>query len=81
MSTILRFPEVCKLTKLARSTIYDMMARDEFPRPIQLTQRAVGWKEDVVKAWCDKRPQAVHRVYRRASGNRGSQPTPASSAA
>ena len=42
---ILRFPQVIAITGLPRSTIYAKLAddNDNFPRPIQLGARSVGF--------------------------------------
>lgn len=53
--TILRRPAVEARTGLSRSTIYAMMARGEFPQPVRLGLRAVGWKESDVAAWLASR--------------------------
>jgi len=52
----LRRPAVEKATGLSRSTIYDMMDRGEFPRPIRIGRRAVAWPESAVVAWLAARP-------------------------
>lgn len=52
---ILRRREVQKRTGLARSTLYAAIARAEFPPPIRLGLRAVGWVEKEVDAWIDQR--------------------------
>jgi len=36
---------------ISRSTIYRMMNVGEFPRPIKLGRRAVGWREDEIEQW------------------------------
>jgi len=38
---------------LSCSTIYAMMARGDFPKPIKIGRRAVGWPEKEVNAWLD----------------------------
>lgn len=48
---ILRRPDVQRATGLSRSTIYALMGRGEFPRPIKLAARAVGWPEDAIREW------------------------------
>lgn len=48
---ILRRDEVERATGLPRSTIYEKMTRGEFPKPIQLSARAVGWLEDEILEW------------------------------
>jgi prophage regulatory protein len=48
---ILRRPEVERLTSLSRTTLYTWMARGDFPRPVALGARTVGWRESDVEAW------------------------------
>lgn len=52
---ILRLPEVKARTGLGRSTLYDAMARGNFPHPIKLGVRAVGWAESEIDAWLEAR--------------------------
>lgn len=52
---ILRLPEVKARTTLGRSTIYDAIARGDFPQPMKLGLRAVGWIEAEVDAWVEAR--------------------------
>lgn len=56
MEKHLRRRDVEALTGLSRSTIYDLMARGLFPRPVQLTTRAVAWPEGRVADWLANRP-------------------------
>lgn len=49
--TILRLPAVKARTGLSRSTIYLRIAQGEFPQPINLGQRAVGWIEADIEVW------------------------------
>jgi len=48
---ILRLKQVCKMTGLCRSLLYQLEAEDRFPKRIHLTQRAVGWIEGEVLSW------------------------------
>jgi len=49
VQTILRRPEVERATGLQRSTIYEMMAKGQFPRAIPLTgTKSVGWLESEI---------------------------------
>lgn len=52
---VLRRPEVEERTGLARSTIYKLIGEGEFPEPIRLAARSVGWVEQEVDAWLDSR--------------------------
>ena len=51
--TILRRPDVEKRCGLSRSTIYQLMTEDAFPRPVRLGKRAVGWREFDIASWLD----------------------------
>lgn len=48
---ILRLPAVKESTGLSRSTIYLRMANNEFPQPISLGGRSVGWLEQDIDEW------------------------------
>jgi prophage regulatory protein len=50
---ILRLPEVIDITGLSRSTIYEMIKNDRFPRQTKLSVRAVGWKVEEIDSWMD----------------------------
>lgn len=55
---ILRLNEVIQLTGLSRSSIYSFMATGNFPTPIKLGARAVGWNEAKILEWLSQRPYA-----------------------
>ena len=46
-----RLPEVMTVTGLSRSSIYLRISTNEFPKPIKIGRRAVGWPEDSLIAW------------------------------
>ncbi|MBM7074489.1 AlpA family transcriptional regulator [Shewanella sp. 202IG2-18] len=52
---ILRLPEVKTKTGIARSTIYKLIAVGDFPAPVSLGARAVGWLESDVNQWIASR--------------------------
>jgi prophage regulatory protein len=51
----LRRPAVESLTGLSRSTIYDLMAKGDFPKPVKLTAKAVAWPESAIADWLASR--------------------------
>ncbi len=51
----LRLPQVINTTGLPRSSLYAKIAEGEFPAPIKLGQRSVGWSAAEVEAWIDSR--------------------------
>ncbi len=51
---LMRRPEVEKKTGLPRSSIYEQMAKGEFPKPVDLCGgRAKAWIEDEIDSWID----------------------------
>ena len=58
VTSILRLPAVKARTGLSRSSIYLRISQSEFPKPISLGSRAVGWIETEVDDWLDQRIDA-----------------------
>lgn len=44
---------------LARSTLYEMIASGDFPKPILLGKRAVGWREVDIEKWIESRKSTL----------------------
>ena len=56
-SRVLRLKNVCDRTGLSRSSIYLKMSQNEFPKPIRLGKRSVGWLEADIQVWIAARIQ------------------------
>lgn len=52
---ILRLPRVIAMIGIRRSWIYQAVAEGQFPTPVQLGRRAVGWRRSDVEAWLASR--------------------------
>ena len=58
---IIRIPEVCRVTGMGRSTIYELVARGNFPAPLILARgsdgraRVSGWVQSEVIGWIEQR--------------------------
>jgi prophage regulatory protein len=52
---ILRLPQVCEVTGLCRSMIYQLEADLRFPQRVKIGARAVGWLDKEVNAWLTSR--------------------------
>lgn len=48
---IIRLKDVIDSTGLGRSTIYKYIAEGDFPKPVSLGERSVGWVEEEVHDW------------------------------
>ena len=55
---LLKRREVEQLTGLGKSTIYDLMARGLFPRPVQISAHAVRWHLDEILHYIRTRPRS-----------------------
>jgi prophage regulatory protein len=58
---ILRLPEVMTRTGLSRSTIYLRSSQGNFPKPVNLGARAVGWIEEEIQEWLQLQIEASRR--------------------
>lgn len=47
----MRLPEVLRLTSLSRSTLYEKIAKELFPKQVRLGENIVAWYESDVLAW------------------------------
>ena len=52
---LLRRREVESITGLSRSSIYDEMAKERFPKPVTIGPRAVAWVESEITQWQNQR--------------------------
>lgn len=55
---ILRRPEVLEKVPICRSAMYAMIAAGEFPKPIKLGPRSVGWISTEIDEWLEARIKA-----------------------
>lgn len=57
---MLRLQQVIEMCGLSRSTIYDLIARGEFPAGCRLISggRSRAWPSSVIRQWMADRPRA-----------------------
>lgn len=51
----LRLPEVIHLCGISRSTIYDLISRNDFPQQVSLGGKNVAWVNTEINAWMAER--------------------------
>ena len=56
---LLKRREVEARVCLSRATIYERMARKEFPRPLRIGAQAVAWRESEIEDWIATRATAI----------------------
>lgn len=49
--------KVEQITSLSRSSIYLLMSKDRFPKPIQIGDQRVAWVEQEITNWVEDRIQ------------------------
>jgi prophage regulatory protein len=75
---LLRVQEVCFMTGLAKSSIYNAMRAGTFPAAVNLTAYAVAWRESEVDAWIASRlPVTAEPVKPPAPATRSARHQPA----
>ena len=52
---LIRVPEVLERTALSRSTLYELIERGAFSRPVKVSARCVAWPEHEVEAFIKAR--------------------------
>lgn len=52
-----RLPSALSITGLCRTSLYNALKAREFPQPVLLGTRAVGWRESDLIAWIGTRPK------------------------
>lgn len=52
---ILKLKEVVDIVGLSRSSVYTLIQRGEFPRPIKMSMRSSGWLRSEIETWIASR--------------------------
>lgn len=52
---VLRTKQVCEIINISPVTLWRYRRDGQFPKPIQLGDRIIGWKESVVMEWLDQK--------------------------
>ena len=59
LDPMMDLPAVEAATTLKKSALYALIAKGEFPRPVRLTGRRVGWRSSSIAAWLRSRNEAA----------------------
>ena len=61
---LIKLPEVSQLCGVSRSTLYEMIAKGEFPSPVRVGVRSVGWRQYEILEWLGSRPKTFESKSR-----------------
>ncbi len=64
VTRMLRRREVETRTGLSRSTIYELMAKGSFPKPVLLGSKIVCWIEQEIEAWLQAKIEHNRRAVK-----------------
>ncbi len=53
---VVRLTEVVHLSGLSKSAIYEMISKNQFPAPVRIGARSVGWRHSEIQQWIETRP-------------------------
>ena len=54
-----RLPSALDITGMCRTSLYNALADKDFPEPVRLGKRAVGWLESDLMAWVQTRQKRI----------------------
>jgi prophage regulatory protein len=46
---------VSNQTGISRRSIYNLLSKNQIPKPVQLTSRRVGWVQSEIDAWIEEK--------------------------
>lgn len=72
---IKRLADVMSMTGLSQSSIYALIAKSDFPRPITLSAKRVGWCLSDLQAWLQSRIEASKNETPADIRQRGRRPS------
>lgn len=55
---ILRIKQVIERIKPSKTTIYRLISKNQFPKPINLSSSSVGWLEADINDWIQSKVEA-----------------------
>ena len=56
---LIDFPEVARMTRLSKSSLYRRMREGVFPLPLKAGPKAVRWKASEILGWIESLPRAT----------------------
>jgi len=60
--SVLTISEICTITTLSKSTIYRMIKRGNFPRPISLSSHRSGFLVSEIESWIATKVNHAHLI-------------------
>lgn len=58
----IRLPQVKEITGLSKTSLYELMRKQQFPEPVRLGLRSVAWVRSEVNDWARRRVEMSRSV-------------------
>ena len=62
-NTLIRINIVLSLTGLAKSTLYKLIGKKDFPQPVKITSKSSAWVLSEVHAWMLSRMESRQYIH------------------
>ena len=56
---IIRVRGVLAMTGIGRTTLWKLCKSGDFPAPLQLSEKCIGWRVAEIQQWIESRPKAA----------------------
>jgi prophage regulatory protein len=60
LTQFIRLPEVLKLTRMGRTTVWRLVKVGRFPKPTRIGPASIAWRESDYEAWAED-PEGWHK--------------------
>lgn len=54
-AALLRINDVCRWLKISKPTFWRLRREADFPTPIAITERVIGWHREEIQSWLEAR--------------------------
>lgn len=58
---LLRIGEICRWLKISKPTFWRLRRESDFPTPIAITDRVIGWHREEIESWLETRRRSAPR--------------------
>jgi prophage regulatory protein len=58
---LLRIIDVCRWLRISKPTFWRLRREADFPAPIEITDRVIGWPKSEIQSWLEARRRSRRR--------------------
>jgi prophage regulatory protein len=57
--SLMRIIDVCRWLKISKPTFWRLRREADFPAPIAITERVIGWPQSEIQSWLEARRRSA----------------------